>query len=246
MEKSGFVKTDKPAKRTVAPKRLRRTAEEAKRLILDAAELLMSSEGPGGLRLQDVGAAVGLTHPVILHHFGSRDGLMRALNERILDQLRQRLFAILESDDKPPPDIVDRLLDSVFAVFRGGLAQRLVWLGADAVPADDPPAAIFASFVDGIHQHRCNVLPADPPTQRADTEMLVYLVTVAALGDAVFGGNLVASPNQTFRPWLSRLLQTHLLTGSGEVGGFGAKGQGGFAPLDPPLRAEPLEPDSGR
>jgi hypothetical protein len=31
------------------------------------------------------------------------------------------------------------------------------------------------------------------------------------------------------------------------VGGHLSKqGQGGFAPLDPPLRAEPLEPNSGR
>ncbi len=240
------MKTDKPAKQADTPKRLRRTADEAKRLILDAAEKLMSSQGPGGLRLQDVGAAVGLTHPVILHHFGSRDGLMRALNERILDELRQRLFDILDSYDKPALDIVDRLLDNVFAVFRGGLAQRLVWLGADAVPADDPPSAIFTSFVDGIHQHRLNVLPTDPPTQRADTEMLVYLVAVAALGDAVFGANLLANPaNQTFRPWLSRLLQTHLLREGGGVGGVGTKGQGALPP-GPPPRAKPLEPGPGR
>jgi hypothetical protein len=28
-------------------------------------------------------------------------------------------------------------------------------------------------------------------------------------------------------------------------GSLGKQDQGGFAPLDPPLRAEPLEPDSG-
>jgi AcrR family transcriptional regulator len=216
-----LVDSEKPAKRPDATKRIRRTADEAKRVILDAAEKLMSGSGPGGLRLQDVAAEVGLTHPVILHHFGSREGLMRALNERILDELRQRLFAILASYDKPAPDIVDRLLDNVFAVFRGGLAQRLVWLGADAVPADDPPAAIFRSFVDGIHAHRVQVLPGDPPPRRADTEMLVYLVAVAALGDAVFGADLLGAANgaeagarsqQIFRAWLSRLLQVHLVT----------------------------------
>ncbi len=181
----------------------------------------MSSSGPGGLRLQDVAAQVGLTHPVILHHFGSREGLMRALNERILNELRQRLFNILDRHDKPAPGIVDQLLANVFAVFRGGLAQRLLWLGADAVPAADPPSAIFRSFVDGLHAHRLHVLPGEPSPRRADTEMLVYLVAVAALGDAVFGAELLGTANgaeagarsePAFRAWLSRLLQVHLVT----------------------------------
>ncbi len=202
------------------PKRVRRTADEAKRVILDAAQALISSTGPGGLRLQDIAAQVGLTHPVILHHFGSREGLMRALNERILDDLRQRLTSTLADAAEPSPDLVDRLLENVFTVFRGGLAQRLVWLGADAVPADDPPASIFGSFVDAMHEQRLKVLPADPLPGRKDTEMLVYLVTVAALGDAVFGADLLGTASGTdsataearFRAWLSRLLQVHLLT----------------------------------
>jgi AcrR family transcriptional regulator len=209
---SALLNSETPAKTPKPPKRIRRTAEEAKRVILDAAERLISSTGPGGLRLQDVAAEVGLTHPVILHHFGSREGLMRALNERILDDLRQRLNQILKGHDRPAPAIVDRLLDNVFTVFRGGLAQRLVWLGADAVSADDPPAAIFRSFVDGMHAHRLHVLPTDPPPERADTEMMVYLVAVAALGDAVFGAELLGGSEAGFRLWLSRLLQMHLLT----------------------------------
>ncbi len=153
---------EKPLKSRGPTKRIRRTSDEAKRVILDAAESLVSHNGPGGLRLQDVAAVVGLTHPVILHHFGSRDGLMRALNERILDDLHQRLFSILQRYEKPSLDIVDQLLDSVFTVFRGGLAQRLVWLDTDAVPADDPPSAIFARFVDGMHNQRLSVMPATP------------------------------------------------------------------------------------
>jgi len=203
-----------------APKRIRRTAEEAKRVILDAAEKLMSHTGPGGLRLQDVAHEVGLTHPVILHHFGSREGLIRALNERILDDLRQRLLAIFGSYDKPSADILDKLLDSVFAVFRGGLGQRLAWLGADAVPVEDPPSAIFHRFVEGIHQQRFAVLPGDPDAGQDDSKMIVYLVATAALGDAVFGTELMGTAagreteraRQNFRVWLSRLLRTHLVT----------------------------------
>jgi AcrR family transcriptional regulator len=148
--------------------------------------------GPGGLRLQDVATSVGLIHLVILHFFGSRDGLMRALNERILEDLRGRLISILERRDPASPDSLDQLLDGVFTVFRGGLAQWLVWLGADAVPADNPPAAIFRQI-----RGRDARIPSDHAAERdgplaPDTKMLVYLVAVTALSDAVSGPNCSA------------------------------------------------------
>ncbi|MDO9127858.1 MAG: helix-turn-helix domain-containing protein, partial [Parvibaculum sp.] len=65
-----------------APKRVRRTAEEARRLILDAAEERLAKQGPEGLRLQDIARDVGISHPAILHHFESREGLVRALIAR--------------------------------------------------------------------------------------------------------------------------------------------------------------------
>jgi len=210
---------------TDAPKRVLRTSEEAKRVILDAAEKLMSNAGPGGLRLQDVAAEIGLTHPVILHHFGSREGLIRALNERILADLRQRLFAIFNGHDKSHAEFLDKWLDSVFAVFRGGLGQRLAWLGAGDVPVDDPPAAIFRRFVEGLHHQRFEGVSGDPLAGRADSAMIVYLVATAALGDAVFGtallgtepGRETETARQRFRAWLSRLLGAHLVNCEGET-----------------------------
>jgi AcrR family transcriptional regulator len=199
-------------------KRVRRNAADAKRVILDAAERLVSRAGPGGLRLQDVAAEIGLTHPVILHHFGSREGLMRALNERVLNDLRQRLLTILQTSPNDAPDILERLLESVFTVFRGGLAQRLVWLGAAAAPAGHAPAALFHDFVNVIHEQRLRLLPSALEMAREDTRMLVYLVATAAIGDAVLGADLLGEADLAgaerargqFRAWLSRLLQGHL------------------------------------
>ncbi|MBV1885644.1 MAG: TetR family transcriptional regulator, partial [Parvibaculaceae bacterium] len=50
-------------------KRIRRTAEEARRLILDAAEKRLAEQGPEGIRLQDIAKDIGVSHPAILHHF---------------------------------------------------------------------------------------------------------------------------------------------------------------------------------
>jgi AcrR family transcriptional regulator len=74
-------------------KRIRRTPEEARALILEAAEGTIAKTGPSGLRLQDVAKAAGVSHPTILHHFGSREGLVKALNLRTLEDLKAVLVA---------------------------------------------------------------------------------------------------------------------------------------------------------
>src|SRR6516164_4918657 len=53
-------------------KRLRRTPEEARRLILEAAQARLATTGPEGLRLQDIAAAAGISHPLILRDIADR------------------------------------------------------------------------------------------------------------------------------------------------------------------------------
>src|SRR5246127_4795392 len=105
-------------------KRQRRTPEEARRLILETAQALIATTGPEGLRLQDIAAAAGISHPLILHHFGSREGLVRALTREAGAELRDKLVATMESTEYS----VEQQLDRVFDAFRDGLAQRLAWL----------------------------------------------------------------------------------------------------------------------
>src|SRR5437870_13899038 len=80
-------------------KRLRRTPEEARRLILETAQSLIASTGPEGLRLQDIAAAAGISHSLILHHFGSREGLVRALTQQAAAELRDKLVAAMASSE---------------------------------------------------------------------------------------------------------------------------------------------------
>jgi AcrR family transcriptional regulator len=63
----------RPRKDSVAGKR--NTAEA----ILEAAERLCATHGIEAMTLRDLAAAVGVTLPVIYHHFGSRANLIRAL-----------------------------------------------------------------------------------------------------------------------------------------------------------------------
>src|SRR6185369_15152486 len=61
------------------PSRRRRTAEEARYEILAAAQRRLTDGGPEAIRLQDIARDLGISHPTILHHFDSREGLMQAL-----------------------------------------------------------------------------------------------------------------------------------------------------------------------
>src|SRR5438105_10770436 len=118
------IVTDAPEVTTRRVKRVRRTPEEARRLILETAQALIASTGPEGLRLQDIAAAAGISHSLILHHFGSREGLVRALTQQAAAELRDKLVAAMASSEYS----VEQLLDRVFEAFRDGLAQRLAWL----------------------------------------------------------------------------------------------------------------------
>jgi AcrR family transcriptional regulator len=56
-------------------------AAQRREQLLDAATALIAERGYWGLSLQDVADACGITLPGVLHHFGSKDGLLIAVLE---------------------------------------------------------------------------------------------------------------------------------------------------------------------
>ena len=63
--------------------RKRRSAEEARREILEAAHALLLGEGPDALKIAKIAKRARISHPLILHHFGSTEGLVQALQEKV-------------------------------------------------------------------------------------------------------------------------------------------------------------------
>lgn len=72
--------------------------------ILTAALESVSENGYGATSLQQIADAVGMTKPGLLHHFGSRDGLLVAILDRH-DELGYTLIRGDEDDDGP--DAID-------------------------------------------------------------------------------------------------------------------------------------------
>jgi len=208
------IVTDAPEVTARRVKRLRRTPEEARRLILETAQNLIARTGPEGLRLQDIAAGAGISHSLILHHFGSREGLVRALTRQAIAELRDKLVAAMASGESS----VEQQLDRVFDAFRDGLAQRLAWLATvDPGGGAEGTQMILRDIADRLHPRRIAAAPPGAVIPRDDTDALIHLVATAAFGDALFGAQLhrsaglpaTSETDRSFRRWLAALIRAH-------------------------------------
>lgn len=193
-------------------KRVRRRPEEARALILDAAEARITVDGPAGLRLQDVARAAGVSHPTILHHFGSREGLVRALNQRSLEALRTSVLAQLGSAQSGG-DSVHR----AFAAYRDGVAQHLLWLIQSGEARNPAGLRFFDEIVEALHDLRRKIAAPGTTPDIEDTRAVIHLSTIAAFGDAVIGprlrqlsGEKERAARDRFETWFAALLDLYL------------------------------------
>ena len=197
---------------TEPARRVRRSPQEARRLILETAQALIARTGPEGLRLQDIAAAAGISHPLILHHFGSRAGLVRALTREASAELKDKLIAAMAEPDVP----IEQQLERVYEAFRNGLGQRLAWLATvDPDGEDAGSAMIQREIADRLHARRVAAAPAGVVVDRDDSLFLVHLIATAALGEAIYGAQFRKSAglpdtpktDRNFRAWLAALIR---------------------------------------
>ena len=193
-------------------KRVRRSPEEARRLILDAAQAAIARTGPEGLRLHDIAAAAGVSHPLILHHFGSRAGLVRALTREATAELKDKLIAAMTEPDEP----IERQLERVYEAFRNGLGQRLAWLATVDPEGDEGGSAMIQrEIAEHVHARHLAAAPAGAVVNPADSLYLVHLIATAALGEAIYGAQFRRSAglpdgpetDNSFRAWLAALIR---------------------------------------
>ncbi|MCE9651137.1 MAG: TetR/AcrR family transcriptional regulator [Parvibaculum sp.] len=226
--KSNLSRASGEAKAEIEPKRetkrIRRSADEARRLILDAAEERLAAQGPEGIRLQDIARDVGISHPAILHHFESREGLVRALIARTSTQLRDKMLTALQSKHNGE-DVVEanELISNVFETLSDrGTARLLSWmLLTGRSPENTTSGALVTEIADELHQRRKEdaVKHDKSAPDREDTLFMAILTANAAFGDAIIGRELAkdAGLDQAgvarFRAWFAKLLHDH----AGEV-----------------------------
>jgi AcrR family transcriptional regulator len=205
-------------RKKAAPPRRRRTAEEARLEILNAAEEQLARAGPDSIRLQDVAQAVGMSHPTVLHHFGSRDELVRAVVQRAFETLSSELVGAFQVADVGERE-TELLLDRVaLTLGERGFARLLAWLllSGKQVPPPAAPSPI-RMVADAAHARRQRRWGASAG-QYEDTLFVTMLVALAMFGDAVAGETIRANAAlgsdrdaaRRFRRWLAKLIVEHV------------------------------------
>jgi len=197
--------------------RRRRSADEARRAILDVAQARLVADGPASLRLQEIAAEVGVSHPTILHHFGSREGLVRAVIQRALRELDLDLIRALstpEVEDIDVPALLERAFDTL---GRHGQARLLAWLtlsGERDEHVGEGTGRFLDAIVDLVHARRHAAWRGEGAPSYEESQFAVMLGTLALLGDALFGDAIRARSGlgndpdaaRRFRGWLAGLL----------------------------------------
>lgn len=198
--------------------RRRRDAAEARDEILAAAERRLVQAGLAGIRLQDIAADAGVSHPTVLHHFGSREGLVKALVTRSLAAIHASLVDAITASTGEEQQLA-AMLESVFeALTVSGHGRVLMWLALEGERVEDVDVRLL-DVVDATHALRkakhkemgCKTPP------REDTANFVALAALALLAQAVIGPTILEKAGLTgersgkkFRAWLAKLLVQHL------------------------------------
>lgn len=177
--------------------RTRRTAEATRDALLDAAQALLVARGPDAITLDAVGAAIGVSRQAVLHHFGSRAGVLRAVVERSWKGLFADLATLSRTEGRSADTFVDRVDD---VARRRGNARLGAWL---LLSGEGLPDEVFEGALQGL------------PTDR-DAAFELLLIGSALFGDAIFGTRLRQAlglaegedEREEFRRWLVKRLKS--------------------------------------
>ncbi len=164
----------------VTTPRARRSPEEARRLILDAAASLLSESGVAAVQMRAVAARVGMTDAGVAHHFGNREKLLAELlrhgGRRLRGALRDLLASWLDHD----ADLLE-FVEALHALYRHGYGELAVAL--HSAGWRDPGSGMLDPVVDALHRLRPPGSPLD------DTRLAVAALHQAMATETLYGSD---------------------------------------------------------
>jgi len=78
--------------------------DEARQRLLDRAIAHVAENGIGDLSLRAMATALGTSHRMLIHHFGSKEGLWVAIARAVEARQREVLTRVMEGSDRRPRD----------------------------------------------------------------------------------------------------------------------------------------------
>ncbi|MEV6770074.1 helix-turn-helix domain-containing protein [Nocardia sp. NPDC051030] len=159
--------------------RVRRKPDDAKRLILEAAEKLLTAGGPTAVQVRAVAAEVGVSDAAVNHHFGTREQLLAELLRFGGRKLKSELRAVLSTWSDGPVDPA-QLVRALSALYADGYADLALALHRSGWR--DTGGGLLDEVVDRLHaqaETACAATGRTPPTRET------IQITVAALHQAI-------------------------------------------------------------
>ncbi|WP_203217840.1 TetR/AcrR family transcriptional regulator [Nocardia terpenica] len=191
--------------------RVRRTPEEARRLILDAAEGLLVEGGVAAVQVRAVATRVGMTDAGVNHHFGTRDRLLEALLRHGGRKIRTGVQEVLGSWLDRDADLGE-LVDVLAKFYRRGYGELGVAL--HAAGWRDEGSGMLGPVVEALHALRPNA--AD--TSIDDTRLAVAALHQALATESLYGpafrrsvgltGRKATAPGPQLRWWTTHLARS--------------------------------------
>lgn len=179
----------KPVAKNSAPRRVRRTPEEARTLALASARRMLLADGPNSITLQSVATDLGMSHTNLIHHFGSAAGLQSELMRQMMSELTAAIESAVMRLRAGKGEFRD-FVDIVFDVFdRGGAGRLAAWIVLSGEASRLAPVGeVVRDSIDSVERGADPGVAAHDVHQRVTSATL--LVTMAALGDAIIGNQL--------------------------------------------------------
>lgn len=174
-----------------------RTGAETRRRIVDAAIAVLAERGFSGFTLQAVADRAGVLFGSVTHHYRTRDRLIEAMLDAILDGYRSRFVALasaVRTDQSPVRALVTFLLDDAVEPTTAGIFLEL-WAMATHLP---PVAEAVNRLYDDAIDACIEALGIEPRSARARRlrEALYVLGTVVEGTSAIF-----ANRDRSRPPW---------------------------------------------
>lgn len=203
----------KPPKNAASEPRRRLSREDALELIFDATEKRLREHGPDAIRIQEIAEDVGMSHPTVLHHVGSREELLQEVCSRALLTLETELIEVFSSQEGRPE--IAPTLHRIDEVLRGrGQARLIAWLTLTQPSEEGNAKSRLADVIKALHAARA----ADAPRASfEDTAFAVLLASSAMVGASLLGPGLFAMAGlpsgeptlKKFREWFAALMVDH-------------------------------------
>jgi AcrR family transcriptional regulator len=141
--------TGSKARRRYAP---RMAPEQRREQLVDAALSVILEQGYGGVSIEAIARAAGVTRPVIYDHFPNLGTLLHALIEREERYSREQLERVVP-DDPGDSDPVEVLAGSVRRFLDAVTARPVTWR-IILLPVDGTPAIVRQH----VETHRAKIL----------------------------------------------------------------------------------------